>query len=45
MPQMILSINRNRLTDLEIRFVAVKWAGRREGMDWEFGVGNGNYYI
>ena len=45
MPQMNLSINRNRLTDLEIRFVAVKWEGRRERMDWEFGVGNANYYI
>ena len=30
MPQMNLSINRNRLTDLEIRIVAVKWEGRKE---------------
>ena len=38
MAQMNLSINRNRLTDIENRLVVAKGEGEERRMDWEFGV-------
>ena len=31
--------NRNRLPDMENRFVVARGKGERSGMEWEFGVG------
>ena len=38
MAQMKLSTNRNRLIDIENRFMVAKGEGGKSGMDWEFGV-------
>ena len=38
MPQMNTSADRNRLTDMENRFVVAKGKTGESGMDWEFGV-------
>ena len=37
--------NRNRLIDIENRFVVAKGEGGGRGMDWEFGLVDTNYYI
>ena len=36
---------KQRLTDLENRLMVDKGEGGWEGMDWEFGLADANYYI
>ena len=45
MPQMNLSLDRNRLLDTENRFVVAKGEIGRGGKDWEFGISRLNYYV
>ena len=45
MAQINLSTNRNRLTDIENRFVVAEGEGRRSDMDRGVWLVDGNYYI